>query len=68
MQSILVVDDDPHIREVVCFALQQAGYRTLTANNGIDALTQHEKNQPDLIILDVLMPELDGLQVCRALR
>ena len=68
MQCILVVDDDPHIREVVCFALQQAGYRTLTANDGVDALNQHEQNQPDLIILDVLMPELDGLQVCRALR
>ncbi len=68
MQSILVVDDDPHIREVVCFALQQAGYRTLTANDGVEALAQHERNQPDLIILDVLMPELDGLQVCRALR
>jgi len=68
MQTILVVDDDPHIREVVCFALQQAGYRTHTANDGVDALTKHTRHSPDLIILDVLMPELDGLQVCRALR
>ncbi len=68
MQTILVVDDDPHIREVVCFALQQAGYGTQTANDGVDALTKHARHNPDLIILDVLMPELDGLQVCRALR
>ncbi|XOV84519.1 MAG: response regulator transcription factor [bacterium] len=68
MQMILVVDDDPHIREVVCFALQQANFQTLTADDGVEALAQHEKHHPDLIILDVLMPELDGLQVCRALR
>jgi two-component system, OmpR family, response regulator len=68
MQTILVVDDDPHIREVVCFALQQAGYETHTANDGVDALNKHARYNPDLIILDVLMPELDGLQVCRALR
>jgi two-component system, OmpR family, response regulator len=68
MYSVLVVDDDPHIREVVCFALQQAGYATLTANNGAEALAQHESHHPDLIVLDILMPELDGLAVCRELR
>jgi two-component system OmpR family response regulator len=68
MQNILVVDDDPHIREVVCFALQQAGYLTITASDGVKAIEQHQQHQPDLIILDVLMPELDGLQVCRQLR
>jgi len=68
MRSVLVVDDDPHIREVVCFALQQAGYATLTAANGVEAISQHKANNPDLIVLDILMPELDGLAVCRTLR
>ena len=68
MHKILVVDDDPHIREVVCFALEQAGFATLTASDGQDALRQHEGQGPDLVILDILMPELDGLAVCRELR
>ena len=68
MHKILVVDDDPHIREVVCFALEQAGFATLTASDGQEALRQHEQQGPDLVILDILMPELDGLAVCRELR
>lgn len=68
MHCVLVVDDDSHIREVVCFALEQAGYRTLIARDGLEALHQHKTHQPDLIVLDVLMPELDGLAVCTALR
>jgi two-component system OmpR family response regulator len=68
MHTVLVVDDDPHIREVVCFALEKAGYKTLVANNGVQALAQHQAHRPDLIVLDVLMPELDGLSVCRELR
>lgn len=68
MHNILVVDDDPHIREVVCFALTQAGFNTLTAGDGEQALEQHRLHEPDLVVLDVLMPELDGLAVCRALR
>ena len=61
MQKILVADDDPHIREVVCFALEKAGYQTLVAADGQSAIDQHERHKPDLIILDILMPELDGL-------
>lgn len=68
MHTVLVVDDDPHIREVVCFALEKAGYNTLTASNGVEAIDQHRDFQPDLIVLDILMPELDGLSVCRELR
>lgn len=68
MQTILVVDDDPHIREVICFALEQDGLQTLIARDGREALSQHRTHKPDLIVLDVLMPELDGIAVCQALR
>jgi two-component system, OmpR family, response regulator len=65
---ILVVDDDVHIREIVCFALCKAGYRTAEAGNGRQALSQCNSLHPALLILDILMPELDGTEVCRALR
>lgn len=65
---ILVVDDDPHIREVVSFALQRAGYEVMVATNGEEALAVHEEQRPELIILDVMMPELDGTEVCRKIR
>ncbi|HSW14845.1 MAG TPA: response regulator transcription factor [Solimonas sp.] len=68
MQTILVVDDDPHIREVVCFALHKAGFRTITADNGAQALLRHASERPDLVVLDITMPELDGTEVCRRLR
>ena len=68
MQSVLVVDDDPHIREVVCYALQQAGFATHTAADGAAALDMHRAHSPDLIVLDILMPELDGLTACAELR
>ncbi|HEY0916215.1 MAG TPA: response regulator transcription factor [Solimonas sp.] len=68
MQTILVVDDDPNIREVVCFALQKAGFRTVTADNGAQALQRHASERPDLVVLDITMPELDGTEVCRRLR
>ena len=68
MQTILVVDDDPHIREVVCFALQQAGFATSTAADGVAAIEVHRRENPDLVVLDILMPELDGLAVCKEIR
>ncbi|NKB99240.1 MAG: response regulator [Pseudomonadales bacterium] len=68
MKCVLVVDDDPHIREVVCFALEQDGFQTLVARDGVEALRQQRTHKPDLIVLDILMPELDGLAVCRSLR
>ncbi len=67
-QLILVVDDDPHIREVVRFALQAAGFKTVSASDGKEALTVFHEQRPDLIILDILMPEMDGTEVCRAIR
>ena len=68
MQKILVVDDDPGIRDVVCFALQKAGYATTAAADGEQALKRFEADPPALVVLDILMPELDGLEVCRRLR
>ncbi len=67
-QTILIVDDDAHIRDVVRFALSKAGYQTIEAENGQQALDLAESTKPDLMILDILMPELDGTEVCRRLR
>lgn len=65
---ILVADDDAHIRDVICFALRKAGMDTSVAGDGAAALDAALKQKPDLIVLDVGMPELDGLEVCRELR
>ena len=66
--SILVVDDDPNIRDVVCFALDKAGMTTTAARDGAEALRLVEAQTPDLVVLDINMPEMDGLEVCRRLR
>ncbi len=66
--TILVVDDDPHTRTVVSFALQKAGYETHEAADGRNALQILPKISPDLIVLDVSMPEMDGLAVCQEIR
>lgn len=68
MTKILVVDDDPHIREVVAFALESADYSIYEAANGLQALEVFKAEQPDLLVLDIMMPELDGLDVCREIR
>jgi two-component system OmpR family response regulator len=67
-RKILVVDDDPHIREVVRFALTKEGFETTEAGDGTEALERFERERPDLIVLDILMPEMDGTDVCRAVR
>ncbi|RRI02679.1 DNA-binding response regulator [Mesorhizobium tamadayense] len=66
--NILVADDDPHIREIICFALEKAGMTTLAVADGAAALQAVERQAPDLIVLDIGMPEMDGLEVCRRLR
>ncbi|KAB2928419.1 MAG: response regulator [Candidatus Contendobacter sp.] len=68
MPTILVVDDDPHIREVICFALKKEGFATVEAENGEQALARFRETRPDLVVLDIVMPELDGTEVCKALR
>lgn len=68
MATILVVDDDRHIRDVVRFALEQAGHEVLEAGDGAKACESFDEQPSDLVVLDVLMPELDGLEVCRRIR
>jgi len=65
---ILIVDDDPHIREVVRFALQKDGFRTIEASDGRQALSLIEAETPSLVVLDIMMPEMDGTEVCRRVR
>ena len=66
--KILVVDDEPHIVEAITYNLRQAGFRTLTAADGKRALELAQRESPDLITLDVMLPEHDGWEVCRKLR
>jgi two-component system OmpR family response regulator len=66
--KILVVDDDPHIREVIRVALKKAGMAVTEAQDGKEALVRFAGDRPDLIVLDVGMPEFDGLDVCRQVR
>lgn len=68
MLKIMVADDDSNICELLRLYLEKEGYEAIIAENGIKALQLFETQQPDLILLDVMMPELDGWQVCRELR
>ncbi len=68
MTSILLVDDERMITDPLQRALKLAGYEVMVANNGRDGLAMAYKAKPDIIVLDVLMPEMDGWDVCRALR
>jgi DNA-binding response OmpR family regulator len=65
---VLIVDDDPPSRKMTAFLLQEEGHTVLTAEDGQQALDAIEREQPDLIILDVMMPHVDGLEVCRRVR
>lgn len=67
-KNILIVDDDSHIREVLKFALEKAGFNVESAVNGKDALEKTKAKTFDCIVLDIAMPEMDGLEVCRQLR
>ncbi len=66
--KILIADDDAHIRDVIRFALGKAEMDVVSASNGAEAMALFAKMKPDLIVLDVGMPELDGLDVCREIR
>jgi two-component system response regulator MtrA len=66
--TILLVEDDPSIREVTAIGLRNAGFTVDTANDGRAGLARFEAAPPDLVLLDVMLPGLDGLEVCRAIR
>lgn len=67
-RHILVVDDDPHIREVVTFALEKAGMEADEASDGAEVMNIFDERRHQLIVLDISMPEMDGLDVCREIR
>ena len=67
-QTVLVVDDDPNIVKLTTLYLERDGYRVVTALDGADGLALARQEQPSLIVLDVMLPRLNGLDVCRALR
>ncbi|MEB3285030.1 MAG: response regulator transcription factor [Candidatus Sericytochromatia bacterium] len=67
-QKILVIDDEASIRQIVETRLKLAGYEVMTASDGVEALEQAATHNPSLIVLDVMMPKMDGFEVCRELR
>jgi len=68
MQRILVVEDEAPIAEIVRFSLEREGYSAIVAEDGLRALELFHEQQPDLILLDVMLPEMDGFTVCREIR
>jgi DNA-binding response OmpR family regulator len=68
VERILVVDDEPGIVDVLTFALEEAGFETLVANDGLTALRMALTESPSLILLDMMLPDLDGFSVCREIR
>ena len=66
--QVLVVEDEPDIRDLVVLHLEREGFQVRTARSGADALRQVKVAPPDLVVLDLMLPELDGLEVCRRLR
>lgn len=65
---ILVADDEPHIRQILRFTLERAGYQVFTAADGEEALIRAAEIKPSLVLLDVMMPKIDGYEVCRKMR
>jgi DNA-binding response OmpR family regulator len=67
-RTILVVDDEPVLRETLAEALDADGFRVVTAADGREALSRFREHQPDLVVLDLMLPELSGIEVCRIIR
>ena len=67
LPTVLVVDDEPQVVWVIEFSLQGEGYETLTAHDGLEAMTQIQRHHPDLMVLDVMMPRMDGWSVLEEL-
>lgn len=67
-KKILIADDEPDIVEIISYNLQLEGYETITAKDGVEALQKAKDYRPDLIILDIMMPHKNGMEVCKILR
>src|SRR5215471_6401178 len=67
-RTILVVDDEPTLRETIVDALETDGFRVVPAADGREALTKFRSERPDLVLLDLMLPELSGMEVCRIIR
>ena len=67
-KTVLIVEDEKNIVDILRFNLQRAGYQTLEAYDGEDGLAQAVSANPDLILLDIMLPGIDGYEVCRAMR
>jgi two-component system alkaline phosphatase synthesis response regulator PhoP len=68
MESVLIIDDEEDIREILGYALNKEGFKVYTASNGEEGIRMAIKHEPSLVILDVMMPEMDGIEVCEKLR
>jgi CheY-like chemotaxis protein len=66
--TVLIVEDNSELLQLLGSSLRDAGYETVPASNGVEALHKVQQQPPDLILLDLLLPELDGMAVCQALR
>ncbi|RFZ84963.1 DNA-binding response regulator [Mucilaginibacter terrenus] len=67
-QKILIVDDEPDILELIEYNLKKEGYQVYSARNGQEAVAEAKKTLPDLIVLDIMMPKMDGIEACRIMR
>ena len=66
--KVMIVDDDSRIRDLLRIYLIKADFQVIEAEDGISALLLHQQNKPDIILLDIMMPVLDGLETCRQIR
>jgi DNA-binding response OmpR family regulator len=67
-KRILIIEDDPAVLRAMSFMLEKEGYEVLTATNGLEGLTKAKGENPDLLILDVMLPGIDGFEICHRLR
>ena len=67
-EKILIVEDDPSVLRATSYILEKEGYEVLTAQNGLEGLRKAKQDNPDLLILDVMLPGIDGFEICHSLR
>ncbi len=68
VKTILIVDDEPPIRDILVYNLEKEGYKTIEASDGLSAVNMALEEKPDLILLDIMLPKLDGLSVCKRIK